>query len=196
MSGSRIPVYVRLIALVSLASLALVGCTTLGVSGLKDLTKTGELSANLKNDLRSGSAVHKLIAGDAKLTVTYWSTLRMDKWKAGISKPLTFSIAGVAAHGSKRNVFLKQASMDTVVYGPFGTIESPQLRSDTSSVKPGYLITRPYSYSQVFQIPPIDKTATSVTLSFAFEVLIETGVGTGKYVKQTTNDQITVAITQ
>lgn len=148
------------------------------------------------NELATGSAQHQLQAGDIALTIDYYSTLSMDEWTAEANKPITFTLGGRLGTDDGQSFYLSRVSVTPAVNGPAGSLPAPAPITDQSSVSPGYYIKAPYSYSQTFILPAFDPSATSVTLSFTYEILLQTAPGSGDYAKQTASDQLTVAIAQ
>jgi hypothetical protein len=148
------------------------------------------------NELATGSAKHQLQAGAIALTIDYYSTLSMDEWTAEANKPLTFSLTGSLADDQGQSFYLSRVTLSPSVDGPTGLLPAPAPLTDQASVAPGYYIKAPYSYSQTFILPALDPAATSVTLSFTYEILLQTAPGSGDYAKQTAADQLTVAIAQ
>ena len=148
------------------------------------------------NELATGSAHHTLQAGDIALSVDYYSTLSMDQWTAEANKPLTFSLQGTLGSDQGQSIYLSRVSLTPAVSGPTGPLTSPSPITDQSSTAPGYYIKAPYTYSQTFILPALDPSATSVTLSFTYEILLQTAPGSGDYAKQTASDQLTVAIAE
>ena len=171
--------------------------TTSAATSTKTSTPTPKATiTSIVNELATGSAQHQLQAGDAALTANYWSTLSMDQWKADANKPISFSLIGALGTDEGQGVYLSRVSLVVAVSGPKGSLESPAPLSDQSTVAPGYDIKSPYSYSQTFILPAVDPAATSVTLSFTYELLIQTTPTSGAYAKQTASDQITIAIAE
>jgi hypothetical protein len=148
------------------------------------------------NELATGSAKHMLQAGDISLTVDYYSTLSMDQWTAEANKPLTFSLNGVLGNDQGQSFYLSRVTLTPAVNGSDGALPAPNPSTDQAAVQPGYYIKAPYSYSQTFILPALDPAATSVTLSFTYEILLQTAPGSNDYAKQTATDQLTVAIAQ
>lgn len=148
------------------------------------------------NELATGSTQHDLQAGDISLTVTYYSTLSMDQWTAGANKPLSFSMVGKLGSDQGQKIYLSRVTLTSAVTGPDGSLTPPAPLSDQAAVAPGYLIKDPYSYSQTFIIPALDPAATSMTLSFTYEILLQSAPDSGDYAKQTASDQLTIAIAQ
>ncbi|MFB2586603.1 hypothetical protein [Herbiconiux liukaitaii] len=148
------------------------------------------------NELASGSARHTLQAGDIALTLDYYSTLSMDQWTAEANKPLTFSLTGALGTDDGQSFYLSRVTLTPGVDGPLGSLPAPAPLTDQASVPPGYYIKSPYSYSQTFILPALDPAATSITVSFTYEILLQTAPGSGDYAKQTATDQLTIAIAQ
>ncbi|CAD6006782.1 hypothetical protein [Agreia sp. COWG] len=187
--------------------LSLSGCGTApwaagtGTSTSATPTKTGTPTpqatiTSVVNELATGSAQHQLVAGDAALTANYWSTLSMDQWTASANKPISFSLIGALGTDQGQGVYLSRVSVVVAVSGPTGSLDALAPLSDQASVSPGYDIKSPYSYSQTFILPAIDPAATSVTLSFTYELLIQTTPTSSTYAKQTASDQLTIAIAE
>ena len=156
-------------------------------------TPTGTITPVI-NELATGSAQHQLQAGDIALTIDYYSTLSMDQWTAEANKPITFSLTGKLGTDDGQSFYLSRVSVTPAVGGPLGSLTAPSPITDQASVAPGYYIKGPYSYSQTFILPALDPAATSVTLSFTYEILLQTAPASSDYAKQTASDTITVAI--
>lgn len=146
------------------------------------------------NDLATGSTSRTLTAGDVSLAVNYWSTLRIDQWTAAANKPVNFSIIGSLGTDSGQKIYISKVTVAAAVNGPDGTLPAPPAFTDQASVSPGYDMKTPQSYGQVVLLPPVDAAATSITLSFTYELLVQTSVKTPTYSKQTATDQLTVAL--
>lgn len=151
----------------------------------------------IQNDLAAGNAQRTLTAGAASLGVTYWSTLSMDQWVSGASKPLSLSISGSLVPDDGQGLYLSRVSLSADVKDADGhALPSPAVVTDDASVEPGYAITAPYSYNQTFVVPPVDDRAVSVTFTLTYEVLIQTTPTSEDYAKQSAVDTLTVAIAQ
>jgi hypothetical protein len=149
---------------------------------------------SIVNELAAGSTERKLVAGDVSLTATYWSDLSMDKWTAEANKPVSFSLIGTLGTDDGQGVYLSRVSVVPAVNGPDGVLPTPATLTDSASVSPGYSVKSPYSYSQTFVLPPVDPAATSITLSFTYELLIQTTPTSTTFAKQTATDQLIIAI--
>jgi hypothetical protein len=150
--------------------------------------------AAIQNDLATGSAQRTITAGDANLTVDYSSSLNMGEWTAGANKPISFSVSAALGTDDGQGVYLAKVSVIPGVSGPDGALDAPAPLIDESDLANGYFMKAPYSYGQTFVLPAIDPAATSITLSFTYELLIQTTPTSSTYAKQTASDQLTVAI--
>lgn len=172
------------------------GAAPFGAGGTPSPTPTAR-PTNIKtvvNELASGTTEHTLNVGSIGLTVNYFSTLSMDLWKADANKPLSISMSAELAGDEGQRVYLSNMEVIAAVYGPNGALPSPDQLSDKATVQPGYLVKAPYSYSQTFVLPPVDPEATYITLSLAYELLLQTTPTSTEYAKQTASDTLTVGI--
>ncbi|MFB2599485.1 hypothetical protein ACEXQE_16960 [Herbiconiux sp. P17] len=171
------------------------GFNTASATPTKSSTPTPTATITpIVNELATGSTQHELKAGDISLTVTYYSTLSMDQWTAEANKPLSFSMSGKLGTDQGQKIYLSRVSLTPAVNGPKGSLPAPAPLTDQASVAPGYLVKDPYSYSQTFVLPALDPAATSVTLSFTYEILLQSAPDSTDYAKQTATDHLTVAI--
>lgn len=148
------------------------------------------------NDLATGSLQRTLPAGAITLTADYYSTLTMDKWTAGANKPITFNVKGTLAGDAGQDIYLSKVSLLAAVSGPDGTLPAPPAISDSATVAPGYPMKDPYTYNQTFILPAVDPAATAITLSFTYELLLQTTPTSSEYAKQTASDTLTIAIAE
>ncbi|MCS5496076.1 hypothetical protein [Cnuibacter physcomitrellae] len=146
------------------------------------------------NELATGSTQHQLQAGDISLTVNYWSTLNMGEWTPEANKPISFSMVGSLGSDQGQQIYLSRVTLTPSVDGADGALSAPQALSDQAPIAPGYLVKNPYSYSQTFIIPAVDPAATSMTLSFTYEILLQSTPTSSEYAKQTAYDQLTIAL--
>jgi len=150
--------------------------------------------AAITNDLATGSAQHTITAGDAGLTVDYSSALNMGEWTAGANKPISFTVSAALGTDDGQAVYLSKVSVIPGVSGPDGALEAPAPLIDESGLANGYFMKAPYSYGQTFVLPAVDPAATSITLSFTYELLIQTTPTSSTYAKQTASDQLVIAV--
>ncbi|PJJ55621.1 hypothetical protein [Compostimonas suwonensis] len=200
MTTSRSTRLMAAVAGAGLIALALSGCGTppweqaqLQSSASSTPTSTPTIEP-LVNELATGSTERKLVAGDAALTVRYWSSLSMDQWTVNANKPISFGLSATLGTDAGQGVYLSKVTLVPAVAGESGALAAPGAVSDQANVSPGYSIKDPYSYSQTFILPAVDPAATSMTLSFTYELLIQTTPTSTEYSKQTASDTLTIAI--
>lgn len=167
-----------------------------GAAGGTTPTPTPSRIVPVHNDLQTGSTKRSLKAGDITLDVDYYSTLDIGQWYSDADKPLSFSATASLGSDQGQSVYLSRVTISTTVQGPKGALAAPPQISDQASVSPGYFVKAPYSYGETFVIPPVDKSATSVTFSIVYELLLQTTPTSDTYSKQTASDTLTVALTQ
>lgn len=186
-----------------IASLAVVGVVALAGCGpapwaVDDPEATPSASATVAppvpNDLSSGSTQRELVAGAVTAKVDYWSTLSMDRWTAGAVKPLSVSLVTNVTPDDGQKVYLQKATVTAVATAGDRALAPLEPQTDAATVAPGYLVLAPYSYSQTFNVGPVDQKATSVSLQITFDFLVQTTPTSAEYAKQTATDTLTVAI--
>jgi hypothetical protein len=146
------------------------------------------------NDLSSGSTERSVQAGSVSADITYWSTLNMDRWTASALKPVSLSMVTTVTPADGQQVYLQRASMIAVPADGSESSTPLAAQVDQATVQPGYPVLAPYSYSQTFNVGEVPDDATSVTLQFTFEYLVQTTPTSNEYAKQTATDTLTVAI--
>ncbi len=188
-----------------IASLVVVGVVALTGCGpapwtVDDPEATPSASATVAppvpNDLSSGSTQRELVAGAVTAKVDYWSTLSMDQWTAGAVKPLSVSLVTNVTPDDGQKVYLQKATVTAVATAGDRALAPLEPQTDAATVAPGYLVLAPYSYSQTFNVGPVDQKATSVSLQITFDFLVQTTPTSKEYAKQTATDTLTVAIAQ
>ncbi|WP_248169991.1 MULTISPECIES: hypothetical protein [unclassified Microbacterium] len=150
----------------------------------------------VENDLSSGSTERRLTAGAVTARVNYWSELRMDRWTATAVKPVSLSLVTRVTPNDGQKVYLQKATMLAVPGNAETSFEALAPQTDEASVKNGYLVLSPYSYSQTFNVGQVPAEATFVTLQFTYDFLVQTKPKADEYAKQTATDTVTVAIAQ
>ncbi len=146
------------------------------------------------NDLSGGSTERTLTAGAVTATVDYWSTLRMDRWTSTAVKPLSLSMKTAVAPNDGQKVYLQRVSMIATPTNGDESFAPLEAQIDQSSVSPGYLVLDPYSYSNAFNIGAVPAAATSVSVQFVYDFLVQTTPTSSEYAKQTASDSLVIAI--
>ncbi len=148
----------------------------------------------MPNDLSTGSSQRELVAGAVAATVDYWSTLSMDRWTPGAIKPVSLNMTTTVTPADGQKVYLQRATMIALPSTASETLAPLEPQIDAATVSPGYLVLSPYSYSQTFNVGPVPEEATSVTLQFTYDFLVQTTPTSSEYAKQTATDTLTVAL--
>ncbi|GAA5200640.1 hypothetical protein [Microbacterium jejuense] len=189
--------YVAVATIGAVSVVALAGCGPApwdaGGASTPAATSTA-VPTPVPNDLSGGSTQRELTAGPVTATVDYWSTLSMDHWTAEAVKPVSIALKTTVQPADGQKVYLQRAAMIAVPSSPTGSLEPLDPQVDASTVSPGYLVLDPYSYSQTFNVGPVPAEATSVTLQFSYDFLVQTTPTSSEYAKQTATDTITVAL--
>jgi hypothetical protein len=149
----------------------------------------------VENDLSKGSLKRTLTAGAAELKVTYWSTLDLGDWVPQVPKPVNV-VASARLDGGARGQIaslsaVRVASTAVAADGSPTVLDPVQ---DKAQVKPGYLVSAPSSYQQVFSIPPAPAGCTAVQLTITYELLIQAAPDSTTYLRQATSDTIQVPL--
>ena len=152
-------------------------------------------TAPVENDLQKGSLKRTLTAGAAELKATYWSTLDLGEWVPQVPKPLNVVASATLDGGAKgQNVYLSAVTVATTAYGADGTPQVLEPVEDTADVKPGYLITKPSSFQQVFTLPAAAEGSTAVQITVTYELLIQSAPDSKTYLRQATSDSFQVPL--
>ena len=152
-------------------------------------------SASVKNDLAKGSRKRTLSAGAAEVKVTYWSTLDLQQWTPDVPKPLNVVATATLDGGAKgQNVYLSTVRVTSTATGEDGTPKVLDPVDDTADVKPGYLITKPSSYQQVFTLPAAAAGSTAMQITITYELLIQSAPDSKTYLRQATSDTFQVPL--
>jgi len=193
----RVSRFVTVIAVSVVGATLLAGCgpAPWDQGGSTPTATSTAVPTPVPNDLSGGSTQRELTAGPVTATVDYWSTLSMDKWTPEAVKPVSIALKTTVQPADGQKVYLQRASMTAVPSSEAGPLDPLEPQVDAATVSPGYLVLDPYSYSQTFNVGPVPAEATSVTLQFSYDFLVQTTPTSSEYAKQTATDTITVALT-
>ena len=149
-----------------------------------------------QNDIRTGHLTRSLTAGDIKLTVEYSLRNHVERWSPGVDQPLTVSMttrqSGQAPTDQK--IYLSRATADLEVSDVTGHLDSPEALVDKADISPGFLVTSPSFYTEVFVLPSLPEEATRLTIDFRYELLIlQPRSGRGDFAKQTATDTLVIS---
>jgi hypothetical protein len=149
-----------------------------------DTSSESTIARNDRGDLYRGSLTHKLAAGDRTLVIDYWTDA--DPSKLSATAPTTVKLSAHLEDGDTEH---------TVKVSRFLASEDDGTTASTLSDDRGeFVITPPYSYGTALTVQPADRSATTVTLSIQFDLLVETVPGSGAFFRQTVLDSVRIAL--
>ncbi len=137
------------------------------------------------DDLASGSAQRVLRAGPAQVRVKYWSTLPLDEWTDGSTKPLTASLTAKGAPASLASTQVRVDRLTSAGWQPVDRrqVTSPALRADAD-------IASPASSMITAMVGDVGADSHAVRLTFVYQVL----VGRGTPSSYSVADQVVVSL--
>ncbi len=76
-----------------------------------------------------------------------------------------------------------------------GHLDSPDALVDRADISPGYLVTSPSFYTEVFVLPSLPEEATRLTIDFRYELLIlQPRSNPRDFAKQTATDTLVISM--
>ena len=155
------------------------------------------------NDMKKGRVTRSLKAGGGvKVTVKYSLRNRVQRWSPGVGQPLEVSMEaihqqriGQYSTPTDRKIYLSRVTADLGVSDATGQLDSPDPLLDKADVKPGFFVTSPSSYTQVFVLPSMPDEATKLTIDFRYELLVLQSQSTTRdFSKQTATDTLVISM--
>ena len=143
------------------------------------------------DELSSGSARHTIRSRGMVIDVVYTADTPA-RWSADGGTPVQMD---VTVRGRNQKIYLTRATMRFVVSDGAGALPGPDPLVDSANITPGYLVTEPSSYVQSFTVPPVDRTATGLTMIAKLELVSLVDKGARDYSKLTVTDTVTSAVT-
>jgi hypothetical protein len=144
-----------------------------------------------KNDLAEPRRTIK--TSGLTVDVTYSPRLPVEDWTPSANKPLALSLTTKSGKSGQK-VYLTRVTLTITARDEQGPLDSPKPLVDTANISPGFIVTAPYTYGQDFAIPALDQGATSVTLGFSYEFLLQVSKDSKDYYKQTAIDTLVVPL--
>jgi hypothetical protein len=207
---------VRWLGLALATSFALLGCSSPGgepVSVTTPYTVTPAAAPSSErpsaqssqkpapNDLEKGRTTRSLKTGPVKVTVKYSLRNRVQQWSPGVAQPLTVSLT---ARSSRRmvqgqwvagqKIYLSRVTAHLEISDATGHLDSPDPLVDRADVSPGFLVTSPTYYDQVFTLPPLPARATALTIYLRYEILLlQPSSSPRDYEKRTATDTVVIS---
>jgi hypothetical protein len=152
-----------------------------------------------RNDLKKGRVIRVLKAGSVKITVKYSLQNRVQQWSPGVAQPLTVSLTAQHARSGAfqaqtQKIYLARVTGLLEVFDTSGHLDSPNTLADRADVTPGFLVTSPTHYTQVFTLPALPARATTLTIDFRYEILLlQAGSVPRDFEKRTATDTLVIS---
>jgi hypothetical protein len=153
--------------------------------------------------MKKGRVTRSLKAGGGvKVTVKYSLRNRVQRWSPGVGQPLEVSMEaihqqriGQYSTPTDRKIYLSRVTAYLGVSDATGQLDSPDPLLDKADVKPGFFVTSPSSYTQVFVLPSMPDEATKLTIDFRYELLVLQSQSTTRdFSKQTATDTLVISM--
>jgi hypothetical protein len=123
---------------------------------------------------------HSLTAGARTVVVDYWSTQDAKQWRAAGTKTIQVS-AHVEGGGTAVTVEVTRF---------LATADDGTSRTTAAQDDGQFVVTPPFSYSNVISLLPSATRAPGVTLYVQFDLLVETAKNSGQFFRQTVLDTL------
>jgi hypothetical protein len=154
-----------------------------------------------RNDLKKGRATRRLKAGSAQIQIKYSLQNRVQRWTPGVAQPLKVSMRALQEQSTTgyvasadRKIYLSRVTAYLDVSDATGHLDSPDPLVDKADVNPGFLVTFPSSYTQVFVLPSLPDEATKLTIDFRYEMLVlQPQSNPRDYSKRTATDSLVIS---
>jgi hypothetical protein len=137
-----------------------------------------------RGDMFRGSLTSKLQVGFRNLVVDYW--LDADPATLSATTPTVVQLSAHFEDSDTEHALKVSRFLATTDEGGASTT----LAEDRGE----FVITPPFSYGSAMTIRPVDRTATAVTLTVQFDLLLESVPGSGAYFRQTVIDTVRIAL--
>lgn len=148
----------------------------------------------VRNDLKSGTLKRTFTVSGLTISVDYTTPLSISRWTPGAAKPLNVSLTAYTDGKRAQKIYLTRVRANIGVSDGSGPLNAPDPLVDEANITPGFLVTFPYTYGQVFLVPAVDVGAQSLTLDFTYEFLLQVSPTSHDFTKQTARDSITVPL--
>jgi hypothetical protein len=108
---------------------------------------------------------------------------------------LTVSATAVGQSVKPLKIYLSRVTAFLEVSDASGHLDSPDPLVDTAEISPGFLVTSPSSYTEVFMLPSLPEEATKLTIDFRYELLILERRSSPRedFSKRTTTDTLVIS---
>ncbi|MGY1650535.1 hypothetical protein [Geodermatophilus sp. SYSU D01119] len=137
-------------------------------------------------DLDAGSLTRVLPAGDRTVVVDYWTTGQATTWTAAEDK--TIQIAAHVEGGDDET--------EVLVTRFAATTDDGSARLLAAEDRGEFALMPPFSYTTALTLTEATPTATSLTVTVQFDLLVETEPGSQRYFRQTVLDTLELPLLQ
>jgi hypothetical protein len=137
-------------------------------------------------DLDAGSLTRTLAAGDRSVVVDYWTADPASTWTAADDKTVQLS-AHVEGGDTATEVLVTRFA---------ATTDDGSTRVLAAEDRGEFALTPPFSYTTALTLPEATPTATSLTVTVQFDLLVETEPGSQRWFRQTVLDTLELPLLQ
>jgi hypothetical protein len=93
-----------------------------------------------------------------------------------------------------QKIYLSRVSAYLEISDSTGHLDSPDPLVDRADVNPGFLVSSPASYDQVFTLPALPGEATQLTIDFRYEILLlQPSTSPRDFEKRTATDTLVIS---
>jgi hypothetical protein len=95
---------------------------------------------------------------------------------------------------TKQKIYLSRVTAYTQIADAAGHVGTPDTIVDRADVTPGFLVTSPTYYTQVFTLPALPAKVTTLTIDFRYELLLlQTASSPRDFEKRPTTDTLIIS---
>ena len=150
-------------------------------------------AAPAADELASGSARHDVRSNGLSVRVGYGTQVPA-RWAGEAGTALQLTVSARDSRASSSKVYLSRATLTYVADDGVTALPAPDPVVDGSNINPGYLVTSPNEYVQVFGVPPVDRTARNLTLVVKLEFVTLVDKKAKDYTKRTVTDRVRTVV--
>lgn len=147
-------------------------------------TAVTAVATRASGPLDTGTVTHRIKQGTFSVQLTYWTSDNAKTYTAGTLKTIN-----VAAHVEDTD------STHRVTVSSFQVIQDDGTTRVVAATDSGsFDVTPPYPYNTIVTLPAATTGATSLTLSFRLDLLVETAPKANSYYRSTVLDALTLPL--
>ena len=141
------------------------------------VSESASPSESARNDLKKIPLKRSVKAGPLTARVEYTTALPIKDWRTGVPRPVQVNLTAVNRVNRSQNVYLLRATAEVTAHGDNGFVDRPPPIVDVANIIPGFIVKSPSDYNQIFNLPPVDSSATRLTIEFTYELVIQVSEG-------------------